>query len=60
MRVGAAVTLVATNVLLEMFRRQFLGLEIDVTNQAAIVAGGSRRGRRNEACGHGEACGNVR
>jgi hypothetical protein len=60
MRVGAAVTLLAPNVLLQVARRQFLGLEVDVANQTAIIAGGSRRGWRNEESRHGDVCGNVR
>jgi hypothetical protein len=59
MRVGAAVTLLAANVLFQVARRQFLGLEVDVANQAAIVAGRSRRGWRCQENGYGDACGNV-
>jgi hypothetical protein len=59
MYVGGTVTLVAGDVLFQVAGRQLLGLEVDVANQAAIIAGGSRRGRRNQKGGHGEACENV-
>jgi hypothetical protein len=51
--------LVAGDVLFQVVGRQLLGLEVDVANQAAIIAGGSRRGRRKQESGHGEACANV-
>jgi hypothetical protein len=60
MYVGGAVTLVTGDVLFQVVGRQLLGLEVDVANQAAVIAGGSRRGRRNEVSGHGEARRNVR